>query len=93
MNAQKWNPRKHEYEPYQIPKEWFTPLYLDDMDTEINCAGCGKEIKFGDSFTSHHIHNSYGMGYPVCEVCYRMECQANYMVSVFSEGSWGCEDE
>ena len=42
----------------------------NEMDDLINCPHCGKEIKFGDSYTSHEIHTPLGMGYAVCEECY-----------------------
>lgn len=73
MNIQKWNPKKHVYESYEPNPEWKLILLSDDMDELVNCAQCGKKIKFGDSYTSKQIHNPIGLGYPVCESCYEVE--------------------
>ena len=68
--AQKWNPEKHEYEPYDLPKG---AMLLTDMDTTVSCAQCGKRLKFGSCFTSKQVHNNFGLGYGVCESCYQKE--------------------
>lgn len=75
MLAQKWNWKKHDYEPYRIPIDWNCKLYSDDMNEEINCAHCGKKLKYGDSYSSLEIHNAVGLAYPVCEKCYNIEWQ------------------
>lgn len=72
MLLQKWNFKTHKYEPFESPAI-FTTLFSDDMDMKIDCANCGKSIIFGESFTSRTIHNSYGLGYSVCEICYEKE--------------------
>lgn len=69
----KWNFKKHVYEPYSVPEEWNTPLHTNDLNQIVNCAQCGKEIKFGDTYTSRQIHNAAGFGYPVCGECYEKE--------------------
>ena len=69
----KWNMEKSNYEPYKISKDWFCPLYCNDLEEPINCTCCGTEITYGTSFTSLVIHNDFGMGYPVCEDCYEKE--------------------
>lgn len=74
--AQKWDPDTHIYSPYVIASDLDCPLYSDDMAAEINCAACGKRIVYGDSYTSMQIHNFMGMGYPVCESCFRAEMDA-----------------
>ena len=43
------------------------------MELIIKCAECEKEIKCGEAFTSHTIHNKIGLGYPICEECYMKE--------------------
>jgi len=43
------------------------------MDKIVNCANCGKELKFGECYTSKTIHTEIGMGYGVCEECYNKE--------------------
>lgn len=71
--AQKWDSEKKEYEKYDIPKDWYTPLVVYCMETTINCASCGKELNYGDSYTSRIIHTPAGFGYNVCESCYNKE--------------------
>lgn len=71
---QKWNEKLRRYFPYDPPvKDGIYPLICYDMDTVINCAQCGKEVKFGDCFTSMEIHNDAGFGFSVCEDCYDKE--------------------
>lgn len=73
--VRKYDRSKHAYNPpVELPKEWHTPLIADDMNQMINCAGCGKELKFGNSFTSMIICDMSGaFGFPVCEECYQKE--------------------
>lgn len=70
---QKWNSEKGEYEPYSVPNNWICPLYCEDMQRVVNCASCGKIIRYGSSYTSQEIHNSHGLGYTVCPECHREE--------------------
>ena len=72
----KWNYRKHDYEPYVIPDSWHCPLVAADMTEIINCAECGKQLTFGDGYTSRVIHNTFGMGHYVCEGCMEKEWAA-----------------
>ena len=69
----KWNPRKHEYEPYQIPDSWNVAIYCDDMEKVISCAECGEKIKFGDAFSSRFIHTELGFSYCICGGCMKKE--------------------
>lgn len=71
--AGKWDFAKHEYRPYGIPDGWYCPLVLYDMGTIVNCASCGKDLPFGDTYTSRQIHNPFGFGYMVCEACMTKE--------------------
>ncbi len=73
INARKWDPKERKYWPYIIPGAWKTPLFSNDMDEVINCAACGKEVKFGDTYTSKQIHNAMGFGYYVCPECAQRE--------------------
>lgn len=70
---QKYNRELHKYEEYKIPKEWRCPLYSEDMDEVVNCAQCGKEVLYGDCYTSMEVHNHIGLGYGVCPDCYKDE--------------------
>lgn len=69
----KWNYKTHSYDDYSIPKNWNVKLFTTDMDEIVNCASCGKELKFGDAYTSKEIHNKFGLGFAVCEECYNKE--------------------
>ena len=71
MKVHKWNYEKHIYIPYDLPEG--SVLYSYDMDRRVACAQCGKEIIFGDSFTSFEVHSKLGFGYAVCEKCYKQE--------------------
>lgn len=77
MNMQrdigKWNYETHEYDPYMPNPDWKLKLYSQDMDEPINCASCGKEMTYGEGYSSEELHNHIGFGYPVCEECYRLE--------------------
>ena len=67
----RWNYEKHIYEPYKVSNN--VSMYKENLDDMVDCAECGKEIKFGDSYTSLRIHNEFGLGYAVCDECYKKE--------------------
>jgi len=69
----KWNYQKQDYDPYYVPDDKKLVLYSDDMHLVVNCCQCLKEIIYGDSYTSLEVHNSIGLGYPVCFNCYQEE--------------------
>ena len=73
MILRKWNYETHEYEPYKIPDEWNVPLITYDMEEIVNCPHCGKELKYGETYTSKEIHNRIGFGFGVCSECYEEE--------------------
>lgn len=80
MDMRKWNYETRDYEEYSIPGEWNSPLYLPAFayKTEVNCASCGTLAKYGEMYTSKEIHNSFGLGYPVCSKCYDKEWDRRY---------------
>ena len=73
MILNKWNYKKHIYEPFEVPDDRDVRLYVNDLTEVINCANCGKSIVTGDTYTSLTIHNRFGLGYCVCEECYEDE--------------------
>lgn len=73
---QKWNFKTREYEPYNIPEAWSCKTFSMDMDEIVNCPHCGREVTFGECYTSRQIHTEHGMGYAVCEECYKAEWEA-----------------
>lgn len=66
--AEKWIETEHRYIPYELPEG--ASVYESDMDTEVACCCCGRKLKFGDCYTSRHIHTETGFGYAECETCY-----------------------
>ena len=81
MIIEKWNLEKREYEPWEVPEDWHVSCYETDMGRRVNCAGCGEEVAFGDTYTSRVLHTKVtGFGYGVCEKCHRHEMEA--------EGLW-----
>ena len=70
MTIRKWNDKKKEYDPYEVPDEWKLILYSENMETPINCVNCGKEMTFGEGYTSQRYHTDKGFGYYECEKCY-----------------------
>lgn len=68
----RWNYETHDYDPFISPSE-FLVLVTDNMDLEIGCACCGEKILFGETFTSKEIHNTSGLGFPVCGKCHKQE--------------------
>ena len=73
MIVGKWNYETRDYDPYNIPDDWYTPLISDDMDEEVNCCQCGRKLRFGDTYTSQEIHSGIGFGFNVCEECHELE--------------------
>ena len=70
MLIKKWDNKKQQYEPHEVPDEWKLPLFCEDMDEPINCVNCGCEMPFGDGYTSRRYHTNGGFGYYECAKCY-----------------------
>ena len=73
MILNKYDRETHEYKHYEVPDDWNIKLFTDDMDMIVNCVQCGKELRYGNCYTSLEVHNHIGFGYPVCERCYQKE--------------------
>lgn len=69
----RWNYETREYDLTERPDEWNLVLYSEDMDLVVNCINCGKDLVYGNGFTSQEWHNPFGLGFPVCEDCYSEE--------------------
>lgn len=78
MKLNKWNCDKHIYEVYEIPDEWRVKVYESDMDALVNCCQCGKEIKFGETYTSQEVHTEMGFGFVVCPECHESEMKRRF---------------
>lgn len=74
---QKWNYKTNEYEPYSVPEDWYCPLCEDmdenNMGKKVNCANCGKEMRFSDVCESKEIQTLRGSEYGVCKECHDKE--------------------
>ena len=71
MKANKWDFSRREYEVVDIPDACST--YKDDFDADVTCPGCGRPVRFGDTFTSRRWHDRVGFGYGVCIDCHVSE--------------------
>ena len=76
MILNKWNYETHKYDQYSVPDEWNCQTYSSDMKEIVNCPHCGKELGFGNTYTSLEIHTPvFGFGYGVCRECHEKELE------------------
>lgn len=69
----KFNQKTRKEEDYEPPvKGGNYPVYCDNMDEKINCVQCGKEIRFGEGYTSREIFSG-PWGHMVCVDCMEKE--------------------
>lgn len=80
MKAEKWNYETNKYDAYKLPEK--AMVYTDNMEEMCQCASCGKEMVFGDGYTSLEIHTDLGLGFIVCSNCYEQEFQRKYGVKL-----------
>ena len=80
----KWNFKKREYEQCKVPESWSVSCYETNIVKIINCAGCGKGMRYGAGYTSRQIHTKHGFGYAVCGECYEKD-----MVELYKSKSQG----
>lgn len=74
MILHKWNKETEDYEDFDSPAKR-VQLFSDDMEMLVDCVECGKEMKYGECYTSKRIHNHIGLGYHVCGDCYKKEIE------------------
>jgi hypothetical protein len=72
----RWNPKTRVYEDYRVPDGWNVSCYEADMTAVVNCAQCGREVVYGETYTSLQVHTAMGFGFGVCEECYEEELRA-----------------
>ena len=66
----RYNRLLHQYVDVKIPDDWYVSIFEQDMDKLVNCANCGKEIRYGNGYTSQEYHETvFGLGYIVCKKC------------------------
>lgn len=74
LRVKKWNPDNHCYDPHPYPDDWKVSFFCADMDEIVNCACCGKELPYGDTYTSRELYDGSGMfGMAVCPECHEAE--------------------
>lgn len=74
--AQKWNPYHGKYRFYVLPEDELKCSLLEDSAEKIiACAGCGRSVKYGESFSSLEIHTESGFGFMVCHMCIDQETE------------------
>lgn len=69
--AIRWVPGQCEYRDWRVPDG--ASVSAADFSTVVDCAECGCEVVFGESYCSRLIHNELGFGYAVCPRCYEDE--------------------
>ena len=70
----RWNYKTKSYVKYEVPLKWNCPVFCADMDEKINCAECGKEVTFGETYSSFRIFNDSGVfSHMVCPECHERE--------------------
>lgn len=74
MSVGRWNYETRSYDPYESTPGTTVGFFSEDLEKPINCAQCGKEITFGEGYTSKEIHQlGTGFGYVVDSDCYDEE--------------------
>lgn len=75
MKLLRWNYTLKKYDVVDLPEGNYK-FYSSDMNEVINCPHCGKELKFGDAYTSYEFQSQvFSFGYGVCEECYKKEVE------------------
>ena len=71
----RWDYKTHTYLKWAIPAEWKVVLTCEDMEEKVNCCQCGREVEFGNTYSSQEVQNDYGLGYATCEECHNKEME------------------
>lgn len=69
--AIRWVPGQRENRDWHVPEG--ASVSAADFSIVVDCAECGCEVVFGESYCSRLIHNELGFGYAVCPRCYEDE--------------------
>ena len=72
-DAYRWDFFERDYTPVKISDG--CRIISFDMNEEVTCPNCQKKFKYGDGYTSRRWHSEGGMGYSVCQECYKEEWQ------------------
>lgn len=69
----KYNYATNKFSDHIIEDNWNCKAYSHDMEEVVNCPHCGRQLTYGDTYTSLEIRTPMGFGYGVCENCYSEE--------------------
>lgn len=61
---------ERRYVAHEVPDSWRVSAHETDMSTLVNCCRCGRELPYGECYTSLQVHTRMGFGYAVCHDCY-----------------------
>ena len=75
MTIRKWNYKTKDYDKYEVPDDWSVVIFCTNMNEPVNCPHCGKQLPYGETYTSLEIHTTLGIGAAVCGECYEKENQ------------------
>lgn len=70
MILRRWSESGRRYMPHVVPDWWHVSTYEADMSVPVNCCQCGRELPYGECYTSLQVQTLEGFGYAVCGECY-----------------------
>lgn len=78
MFVKKYNKERKVFERVEIPDDWKCVTFKELLNTTINCANCGKIVKYADTYISREIFkgNIDSCGCSVCKECFRKESRS-----------------
>ena len=71
MIAKKWSFKDRRYRAFTVSND--AAVYRKDPNEVVACANCGMRVIYGETHASLVIHYMKGIGYAVCEDCYKDE--------------------
>lgn len=72
-NIFKWDNDGQRCIQHSVPESWHITIIEPNLGNKCNCASCGKEMTFGEGYTSRIYQTAHGFGYCVCKDCYYKE--------------------
>lgn len=79
MMLKRWNSSTQSYEPFEVPDNKVVVCGGSNPEDLVDCAICGKEITFGDSFSAQTVFVP-GTGFKccICEQCHKEELKHRF---------------
>lgn len=69
MNAYKYNYKTERYQKHKISDKWNCVSGQLSFDTFVNCAQCGKLVRYGYCLNSWELRDENGRCLSVCNQC------------------------